>query len=33
LANNVWMDFPHMGSYSDYPTEKSEEMLKRVIGV
>ena len=31
LANNVWMDFPHMGSLSDYPTEKSEEMLKRVI--
>jgi len=31
LANNVWMDFPHMGSLSDYPTEKSEEMLQRVI--
>ena len=31
LANNVWMDFPHMGSMSDYPTEKSEEMLTRVI--
>lgn len=32
LANNVWMDFPHIGSVSDYPTEKSEEMLKRVMG-
>jgi len=31
LANNVWMDFPHMGSLTDYPTEKSEEMLRRVI--
>ncbi|HLO30624.1 MAG TPA: site-specific DNA-methyltransferase [Anaerolineales bacterium] len=31
LANNVWMDFPHMGSLTDYPTEKSEEMLERVI--
>jgi hypothetical protein len=31
LANNVWMDFPHMGALSDYPTEKSEEMLQRVI--
>lgn len=32
LANNVWMDFPHMGSMTDYPTEKSEDMLRRVIG-
>ena len=31
LANNVWMDFPHMGSVTDYPTEKSEEMLERVL--
>lgn len=31
LTNNVWMDFPHMGSISDYPTEKSESMLERAI--
>ena len=31
LANNVWMDFPHMGAHTDYPTEKSERMLERVI--
>lgn len=31
LANNVWMDFPHLGSSSEYPTEKSEKMLERVI--
>jgi DNA modification methylase len=31
LANNVWMDFPHMGSSTEYPTEKSEAMLERVI--
>jgi DNA modification methylase len=31
LANNVWMEFPHMGALSDYPTEKSEEMLRRVV--
>lgn len=31
LANNVWMDFPHMGTVTDYPTEKPEEMLRRAI--
>jgi DNA modification methylase len=31
LANNVWMDLPHMGSVSDYPTEKAEQFLSRII--
>src|SRR5436190_17982022 len=25
------MDFPHMGTLTDYPTEESEEMVRRVI--
>lgn len=31
LANNVWMDIPHMGTTSDYPTEKSEAFVRRIV--